>query len=238
MWILELKGLTLAISFPEPGCDTFGQLKGNEGSGNETAAHEVMKIKRWKRASKNIFRAGGNYLYVFFLQVLNWFLDVSLCHRRVAYIMVYSAHACVRGSNMGSQNGAPIDEIWILLELCQNFQIIERKSQGTFWSFSLSYYPKASHNSVNVALQKHCCRETENVVFFLSWSLCFRTKCLPGCVPRKQFWLKFKVFVDINTIDVNGTDIEKENYSKRLGSSAVWPSWKNGGRFLTLFEET
>ena len=69
MWVLELKGLTLAISFPEPGCDTFGQLKGNEGSGNEIASlvrHEVMKIKRWKRASKNIFRAGGNYLYVFF----------------------------------------------------------------------------------------------------------------------------------------------------------------------------
>ena len=51
-----------------------------------------------------------------------------------------------------------------LLELCLNFQIIERKGQGTFLSFSLSYYPKASHKSVNVALQKRCCRETENVV--------------------------------------------------------------------------
>ena len=52
-----------------------------------------------------------------------------------------------------------------VLELCLNFQIIERKGQGTFWSFSLSYFPKASHKSVNVALQKkHICRETENVV--------------------------------------------------------------------------
>ena len=66
---------------------------------------------------------------------------------------------------------ACVNPIWglkfyfsFLLELCQNFQIIERKGQGTLWSFRLSCYPKASHKSVNVALQKHCCWEAENVV--------------------------------------------------------------------------
>jgi len=67
---------------------------------------------------------------------------------------------------------ACVNPIWglkfhfsFLLELCQNFQIIERKSQGTLWSFSLSYYPRTSHKRGNVALQKHCFRETENAVF-------------------------------------------------------------------------
>ena len=44
----------LKINFSNPvprGCDAFGQLNGNEGSGNETASlvpheNEVMKIKR------------------------------------------------------------------------------------------------------------------------------------------------------------------------------------------------
>ena len=48
MWILELKGLTLAISFPEPGCDTFGQLKGNEGSGKR-----LPLTKLWKSSVGN-----------------------------------------------------------------------------------------------------------------------------------------------------------------------------------------
>ena len=165
MWILELKGLTLAISFPEPGCDTFGQLKGNEGSGNETASlvpHEVMKIKRWKRAWKNIFRAGGNCM--FFLQVLNWFLHVSLCRRRVAYIMVYSAHACV-------------DPIWGLkmAPLSTRFEF--------FWNYVKTF--KLSKERVKVLFEVLAFRTTLKPHTIAWMSLCRDT------VAEKQKMLSF-----------------------------------------------
>ena len=91
-----------------------------------------------------------------------------------------------------------------LLELCLNFQIIERKGQGTFWSFSLSYYPKASHKSVNVALQKHCCRETENVVLVSLLDIVFLHQMFAWLRAKETMLAEIQDVCRYQTIDVNG----------------------------------
>ena len=91
-----------------------------------------------------------------------------------------------------------------LLELCLNFQIIERKGQGTFLSFSLSYYPKASHKSVNVALQKHCCRETENVVLVSLFGIVFLHQMFAWLRAKETMLAEIQDVCRYQTIDLNG----------------------------------
>ena len=83
-------------------------------------------------------------------------------------------------------------------------QIIERKSQGTRWSFSLSCYPRTSHKRVNIALQKHCCRETENFVFVSLLDIVFLHQMFPWLRAKETMLAEIQDVCRYQTIDVNG----------------------------------